>query len=289
MKKVGLIDISGFIYRAFYAVPKLTHKDKEVGALYGFCVGMQKIQSLFKDTNFIAAFDSSKKTFRNEIYAEYKANRKATPEELLKQIPMIKEACKKFGFQIVEKLGFEADDIIASLAQNLSTTGNEVIVISSDKDLMQLLNISGLKIYDPVKREYITDTHVLQKFGVPPNKLLDVMALIGDSSDNVPGVSKIGPKTAALLINEFGSLDNLISKLNTLPKNNRNEILKSEIHMAVISKELIMLKYDVPIDLTELNNSDKDELNKFFLRYGFKSLVKVCINFFYTTLMPFIG
>ena len=267
---VHLVDVSGFIYRAFYGLPSLIYKGQEVGALYGFCSAMQKIVAMFPNSMFIAAIDCGKKTFRNEIYSEYKATRKAMPDELVNQIPLIKEACDKFGFFKVEKPGFEADDIIATYAKKINE--QNVNIISSDKDLMQLMN-DRITIYDPMKRKYITKEDVIKKFGVTPDKVLDVLSLMGDASDNVPGVPGIGSKTASALINEYGSLDNLIANINSLPKSKRNNILQAEIDKAVLSRKLIRLRDDLDLEY-EFKVSEPKGLNEFLLSYGFKSLIK---------------
>lgn len=267
---VHLIDVSGFIYRAFYGLPSLIYEGQEVGALYGFCSAMQKIVAMFPKSMFIAAMDCGKKTFRNEIYPEYKATRKAMPEELVAQIPLIKDACDKFGFFKIEKLGFEADDIIATYAKKIRE--EQVNIISSDKDLMQLMN-DRTTIYDPMKRKYITKEDVIKKFGVPPGQVLDVLSLMGDTSDNIPGISGIGVKTAATLINEYGSLDNLIKNIDSLPKSKRNDILKAEIDKAILSRNLIRLNDDLDLEY-EFKVSEPKGLNEFLLYHGFKSLVK---------------
>ena len=267
---VCLIDVSGFIYRAFYGLPSLIYNGEEVGALYGFCSAMTKIVSMFHGAMFIAALDCSKKTFRNDMFSEYKANRKSMPETLVSQIPYIREACDRFGFYKSEKQGYEADDIIASYAKMI--TDQQVVIISSDKDLMQLMD-DCIKIYDPMKRKYVSDDDVMKKFGVSSDKVLDVLSLIGDTSDNVPGVSGIGVKTASALINEYGSLDNLISNIDNLPKTKRNEVLKSEIDKAILSRNLINLKDDLELRY-EFKVSVPDNLNEFLLKFGFKSLIK---------------
>ena len=267
---VHLIDVSGFIYRAFYGLPSLIYAGQEVGALYGFCSAMQKITSLFPNSMFIAALDCCKRTFRNEIYNQYKATRKAMPKELVQQIPLIKTACDKFGFFRVEIPGFEADDVIATYASKISD--QPVNIISSDKDLMQLIS-DKITIYDPMKRKYITTEDVIKKFGVTPDKVLDVLSLMGDASDNVPGVPGIGAKTAAILINEYGSLDNLIENLDKLSKTKRNNVLKAEIDKAKLSKKLIALRTDLALEY-EYKETQPNGLNEFLLSYGFKSLIK---------------
>ena len=267
---VHLVDVSGFIYRAFYGLPSLKYNGREVGALYGFCSAMQKITAMFQSSMFIAALDCGKKTFRNAIYTEYKATRKAMPDELVSQIPLIKEACEKFGFFKAEQSGYEADDIIATYAKKI--TDRRVNIISSDKDLMQLMS-ENITIYDPMKRKYITDADVIKKFGVTPDKVLDVLSLMGDASDNVPGVPGIGAKTASALINEYGSLDNLIANLDTLPRSKRNDVLKAEIDKAILSRDLIRLKDDLDIEY-KFEISEPNGLNEFLLSYGFRSLIK---------------
>ena len=271
---VNIIDVSGFIYRGFYAVPHLTFGDKDVGALYGFCSSMSSIVDRFPNSMFIAALDSGKKTFRNEIYSEYKANRAQMPEELLAQIPLIKEACEAFGFYIAAFPNFEADDVIASYVALLKDRRDcQVNIISSDKDLMQLLQFQNVKIFDPMKHKYITEDDVFKKFGVASKNVLDVLSLMGDSSDNVPGVSGIGPKTAAQLINQFGSLNNLIENLDSLPNSKKFSILKSEIDKAILSRDLIKLRTDLPVQF-EYSENVPNDINSFFNNFGFKSLMK---------------
>ncbi len=272
MKTVNIIDISGFLYRAFYAVPSMTSKGRECGAVYGFCSAMLKLTSQFPNSMSIAAMDSSKKTFRNEIYEAYKANRKATPESLIAQIPLIKEACSKFGFFISEELDFEADDIIASYVNLLKEKAVTINVISSDKDLMQLIDIKNVKMFDPLKQKYITEEDVFKKFGVAVANVVDVLSLTGDSSDNIPGVPGIGPKTAALLINEFKSLDNLIANLDRLPTNKRNETLRAEIDKALLSRDLVTLRSDLSLSF-EYEETKHNGLAEFFESLGFKSLI----------------
>ncbi|MDR2667290.1 MAG: hypothetical protein LBB34_04265, partial [Holosporales bacterium] len=260
---IVLIDVSGFVYRAFYGLPSLTHNGTEVGALYGFCSAMLKITSIFSKAMFVAALDTGKRTFRNDIYPEYKANRKSMPNELLNQIPFIKEACQSFGFVIAESPGFEADDIIATYTKMTSDT-HSVNIVSSDKDLLQLIGVN-VSVYDPVKQRYITEEDIVQKFGVTSDKILDVLALTGDASDNIPGISGIGFKTAAALINEYGSLDVLMSSLDKLPDNKRNETLKKETPSKLeeqkqsLEQENERLKKETPSKLEEQKQSLEQE------------------------------
>jgi DNA polymerase-1 len=251
------------------------HNDLEVGALFGFCSETMKITSLFDGAVFMAAFDSSKKTFRNEIYAPYKEHRKPMPEKLVQQLPMMRQACQKFGFAIMEKEGFEADDVIASIAVSLHQT-HKIKVISSDKDLMQLLALDGIEIYDPARHKYITHADAFSKFGTTADKILDVMSLIGDSSDGIPGLPGIGPKTASALINKFGSLDGLIANLGSLSSRKKDDSIKRNIHLAILSRKLAALRCDLQFDNvnTEGGHYSQQELSEFFEQYGFDSLIK---------------
>ncbi|MDR2598430.1 MAG: hypothetical protein LBC25_01775 [Holosporales bacterium] len=282
MKRVCLIDVSGFIYRAFYGFQNITRRladgsTIEIGAVYGFCSSMLKLMSTFKNAMFLAALDSSRHTFRSEIYPQYKANRKSTPPELSAQFPIIREACECFGFRPLTIPGFEADDIIASYVKTIAENpGYEIIVVSSDKDLMQLLNYdqtySKIRLYDPMKQKFINDGEVLEKFGVPPSMILDVMALMGDSSDNIPGVPGIGIKTAAALIREFGSLERLIQNLDHLPKNKKNEILKKEIDKAKLSKTLATLKNDIEVNF-QYSEAIPTDIEGFLNKFNLGSLL----------------
>jgi DNA polymerase-1 len=270
---VNIIDVSGVIYRSFYGFPNLIYNDQELGATYGYCKEMLRLSKQFKDSMFIAAFDSSRKTFRNEIYKDYKANRKEMPKELVSQIDIVKEATKAFGFVKAEYPGYEADDIIASYVKVISPLKYTINIISSDKDLMQLLDVeNNVNIYDPSKNRYITREDVIEKFGVAPEKMLDLMALVGDSSDNIPGVQGIGPKTASSLINEFGSLENLIANINNLPKSKKFEVLKNNVDKAILSKKLASLCHDIDVQF-EYSKRESRNLNEFFQKLNFKSLI----------------
>lgn len=270
---VNIIDVSGFIYRAFYGLPNIIFEGKELGAVYGFCSEMLKLLKKFPHSMFIAAFDSSRKTFRTEIYGEYKANRESMPQELVAQIHLIKEASNAFGFIGMEFPGYEADDIVASCSKKASEKGCGVNIISSDKDLLQLLNPSAqIRVFDPMKKKYISEEDVFEKFGVKPYQILDVLALMGDSSDNIPGVPGIGPKTAAALINKFKTLENLIENVENLPKSQKFNKIRENIDMALISKKLASLYCDLDINFEYRETQPKDLLG-FFNRFRFKSLI----------------
>ena len=211
---VYLIDGSGFIFRAFHALPPMTRKSDglPVGAVHGFCQMLLKLLQDGKDsdkpTHVAVILDAGRITFRNEIYTEYKAHRPPAPEELVPQFPLIRDAVEAFNVACIEQDGFEADDIIATYARHAVEAGGDVTIISSDKDLMQLIR-PGIRMLDTMKNKRIGPDEVMEKFGVPPDKVVDVQSLAGDATDNVPGVPGIGIKTAAELINEYGDLDTL--------------------------------------------------------------------------------
>jgi DNA polymerase-1 len=283
-KVVCLIDVSGFIYRSYYAFPSLPHVKSdgssiEVGAVFGFCSAMLRLISAFKEAMFVAAFDTSRKTFRSELYPLYKANRREMPADLVSQLPLIREACEAFGFYSKENPNYEADDIIASYVKSITNCYEyDMVIVSSDKDLLQLLRYnkghSRIRIYDPMKRRYITGEDVLNKFGVPPEKILDVMALMGDSSDNIPGVRGIGVKSAADLINKFGDLGNLIMNLDKLPVNKKFAVLKNNIDKAILSKQLATLNEDIDIEFKFLLTK-KTNISMFLDQFKFDSLKKL--------------
>ena len=227
-KHIYLVDGSTYIFRAYHALPPLTRKSDgfPVGAISGFC---NMIDKLIRDekqknnlTHLLVVFDASGKTFRNKIYSDYKANRSSPPEDLIPQFPIIREATDAFNVPHVELLGYEADDLIASYTKSALSKGMQVTIVSSDKDLMQLVG-EGASMLDTMKNRTINDNEVIEKFGVHPDKVIDVQSLAGDSIDNVPGVPGIGIKTAALLINEYGNLDKLIENASQIKQTKRRE------------------------------------------------------------------
>lgn len=247
-KKICLIDGSGYIFRAFYALPPMSSpQGVPVNAVYGFT------NMFFKLTNTIACdynlvlFDAKRKNFRNDIFPDYKANRSETPEELIPQFPIIREAVNALNINYLEMEGYEADDLIATYAKIAKEQGLEVVVVSADKDLLQLLG-DGVSYYDPMKDKFCDEKDVLDKFGVTPDRVVDVQALMGDSSDNIPGVPGVGPKTAAELINQYGDLENLLANLDEIKQEKRRQTLKDNVEKARISYQLASLKTDVPVD-----------------------------------------
>jgi DNA polymerase-1 len=251
---VYLIDGSGYIFRAFHALPPLTRPSDglPVGAVHGFCGMLWKLlQDSRKSsgpTHIAVIFDASEKTFRNEIYADYKAHRPPAPEELVPQFPLIREAVKAFNIACIEQLGYEADDLIATYTRDALAGGGDVTIVSSDKDLMQLVQ-AGVSMLDTMKNRAIGPDEVRERFGVPPDKVVEVQALAGDSTDNVPGVPGIGVKTAAELINEYGDLDTLLARAGEIKQPKRRERLVEFAEQARVSRELVRLKQDVPVEV----------------------------------------
>ncbi|MGE0849308.1 MAG: DNA polymerase I [Hyphomicrobiaceae bacterium] len=252
---VYLIDGSGYIFRAFHALPPLTRPSDglPVGAVHGFCAMLWKLLQDSKKsggpTHLAVIFDYSEKTFRNEIYQDYKAHRPPAPEELVPQFPLIRDAVKAFNIACLEQDGFEADDLIATYARQVVAAGGEVTVVSSDKDLMQLVK-PGIVMLDTMKNKTIGPDEVRERFGVTPDKVIDVQALAGDSTDNVPGVPGIGVKTAAELINEYGDLETLLARAGEIKQPKRRERLTEFAIQARLSKDLVTLKDDVPVEVS---------------------------------------
>ena len=228
---VYLVDGSGYIFRAFHALPPLTRPSDglPVGAVHGFAAMLWKLlvetKAAEAPTHLAVIFDASEKTFRNEIYQEYKAHRPPAPEELVPQFPLIREAVGAFNVACIEQLGYEADDLIATYAKQVVDAGGDVTIVSSDKDLMQL-GPPGVVMWDGMKNKKIGRDEVFEKFGVAPEKVVDVQALAGDSTDNVPGAPGIGIKTAAQLINEYGSLETLLERTKEIKQPKRRESLE---------------------------------------------------------------
>jgi|TARA_B110000211_G_scaffold143656_1_gene163980 DNA polymerase-1 len=260
-----LIDGSGYIFRAYYALPPLSRKSDGLptGAVSGFCSMLFKLledsrsdESIHKPTHFAVIFDSARKNFRNDIYSEYKANRAEAPDDLAPQFEYIRKSVKAFNLPSIELINYEADDLIATYAEKIIKAGAKVTIISSDKDLMQLVS-KKIRLYDPMKSKVLGEKEVIEKFGVKPDKVIDVQSLAGDSSDNVPGVPGIGIKTASELINKYKNLDNLLKNASEITQNKRRETLITNKDKALISRKLVTLKKDVPV---------KDDLNSFILK-----------------------
>ena len=285
-----LADGSGYIFRAYYALPPLTRKSDGLptGAVSGFCSMLFKLledsksdQNLQKPTHFAVIFDSARKTFRNEIYSDYKANRSEAPDDLAPQFEYIRKSVLAFNLPSVDLINYEADDLIATYVEQILNKGSKVTIISSDKDLMQLYK-KGVRIYDPMKNKFISEEDVKNKFGVDASKVIDVQSLAGDSSDNVPGVPGIGVKTAAELINKYGNLEELLKKAHEIKQNKRRETLIENKDKAIISKKLVTLDNKAPakqkLEEFKLQDIDKEKLYSFLREMEFNRLLSSAIS-----------
>lgn len=281
-----LIDGSGFIFRAYHALPPMTRSDgTPINAVVGFCNMLFKLlQDLSENerpTHFAVIFDKARKTFRNDIYPEYKAHRPPAPEDLVPQFSIIREAVEAFNVVAMDADGYEADDIIATYATEAEAKGMKVTVVSSDKDLMQLVN-DNVTMFDSMKNRHIGIEQVIEKFGVGPEKVIEIQALAGDSADNVPGVPGIGVKTAAQLIIEYGDLDTLLERAGEIKQPKRREKLLENADLARISRELVTLDRAVPdlMDIEALNLKDIDpsKLLPFLEDQNMRSLQMKVIN-----------
>jgi DNA polymerase-1 len=272
-----LIDGSGYIFRAYHALPPMTRGDgTPVNAVFGFTAMLMKLVEEIDAQHLAVIFDSARETFRNEIYPAYKAQRPELPEDLRPQFAIIREAVRAFNVPSIEMPGFEADDLIATYARHAREKGMDVVIVSSDKDLMQLVR-DGVSMLDPIKNRQIGPDEVMEKFGVVPDKVVDVQSLAGDSVDNVPGVPGIGVKTAAQLIGEYGDLDNLLARASEIKQPKRRESLIEFAEQARLSRQLVRLRDDVPleigVDKLEVQDPEHATLLAFFVENNFKRLV----------------
>ncbi|MFC3442495.1 DNA polymerase I [Sphingobium rhizovicinum] len=276
-----LVDGSGYIFRAYHQLPPLTNQHGQpVGAVYGYTTMLWKLaEELGKaegPTHLAVVLDKGSHTFRNDMYDQYKANRPPAPEDLVPQFPMIRDATRAFSLPCIEEAGFEADDIIASYTQAAVRAGWHVTIVSSDKDLMQLIQ-PGVDMYDTMKNERRGADYVVGKFGVQPEQLGDVLALMGDSVDNVPGIPGIGPKTAAKLITEYGSLEAALEAAPAMKKSKMQENLIAHADMARLSRRLVALHDSMdlpePLDDLTLKGIPKEPLQEFLSHHGFKTLL----------------
>ncbi len=279
--RLWMIDASAYIFRAYHALPPLTRKSDglPVGAVQGYCNMLWKLLQDMKGadgpTHLVAIFDHSEKTFRNTLYDQYKAHRPPAPEDLVPQFPLVREATAAFGVHCVELPGYEADDLIATYACRARDAGGEAVIVSSDKDLMQLIGPSVV-MWDPMKDRRLAEPEVFEKFGVGPEKMIDLQALIGDSVDNVPGAPGIGPKTAAQLLDEYGDLDTLLARAGEIKQPKRRETLINFADQIRLSRELVRLTCDAPapepIDDFAVRDPDPVLLAEFLDKMEFRSL-----------------
>jgi DNA polymerase-1 len=277
-----LVDGSGYIFRAYHALPPLTRKSDglQVNAVLGFCNMLWKLLAEMKDdkpTHLAVVFDKSEKTFRTEFYPEYKAHRPDAPADLIPQFPLIREAVHAFEIPCLEQAGYEADDLIATYARLASKAKATTTIVSSDKDLMQLVG-NGVTMYDTMKDKRIGPAEVAEKFGVGPDKVIEVQALIGDSSDNVPGVPGIGIKTAAQLIGEYGDLETLLKRAQEIKQDKRRQSLIDNAEIARISKRLVTLDQNVPlkvsVDQLAVHEPDYKHLIAFLKAMEFNTITR---------------
>jgi len=281
--EIFLVDGSGFIFRAYYAMAysgrgNMTNPEgTPIGAVYGFTSMLLKLLRDYHAPYLAVIFDAARKNFRNDIYAEYKANRDEAPEDLVPQFPLVRDATIAFDIPAIELEGYEADDLIAAYTKLARAQGKKVTIVSSDKDLMQLVG-EGVRMLDPMKDRYIGPDEVMEKFGVGPDRVIDVQSLAGDSVDNIPGVPGIGIKTAAQLINEFGDLDTLLERAEEIKQNKRREKLIEHAEDARVSRKLVRLDAEapVPVPMEELKAHDPDKpgLMAFLEKQGFNSIIK---------------
>lgn len=274
---ICLVDGSGYIFRAFYALPPMTRPDgTPVNAVFGF---MNMLMNLSQDnpcSHIVVIFDAKRRNFRNDIYPAYKENRKETPPELVPQFPLIRQAAEALNIPWLEMEGYEADDLIATYTRLALKQGWDVRIISADKDLTQLKR-EGVSVYDPMKKKMISDEDIFNKFGVTPDKIVDVQSLMGDAIDNVPGAVGIGPKTAAQLINQFGDLDTLLARLDEIPQPKRRDGLKRDKDQILISRQLVRLDDNAPVNIKleefSVREPNIDTILSFLKENNFKSLL----------------
>ena len=278
-KTLYLIDGSSYIFRAFFGVRQQlsTSKGFPTNALYGFVKMLQKIIREEKPDYLVVAFDSPDKTFRHKIYPDYKANRDAPPEELAQQFPYFEPLVQAYGLSSIRQPGFEADDIIGTLAKKGRQEGLEIVIVSGDKDMMQLIS-PHVHMLDTMKNKIFKDKEVIEKFGVPANKVIEVMGLMGDSSDHIPGVKGVGPKTAAELIQKFGSIEVLYKRINEIEKKKIKEKLERDRENAFMSRELVTINVEMELelnlDLMKPNKIDSANLKKMFEEFEFTSFLE---------------
>ncbi len=278
-KKIYLIDTMAYVFRAFHALPPMSNaKGLPTNAVLGFCRMILKLKKTFHPAYIACVNDASGPTFREEIFPAYKANRKEPDPDLVPQFDLCRRAATEaFNLPLLELRGFEADDLIATLARKFVAQGYETVIVSSDKDLMQLVG-DKVTMWDPMKDRVIGREQVIERFGVPPEQVTDVQALIGDSTDNIPGVKGVGEKTAPGLIQKYGSVENLLAHLDELDKKALRDRLDTGRQMAVLSKKLATCRDDVPIQVAPEDlvsrEPDPEKMTLFFREMDFTALIR---------------
>jgi len=276
-KKLVLVDGSSYLFRAYHALPLLTNsKGEYTNAILGVANMLKKLVDSYPDAYFGVIFDAPGKTFRNDLYAEYKANRTSMPDELREQIKPLHKLIKAMGLPLVMEDGVEADDVIGTLAQQAQAAGLQVIISTGDKDIAQLVT-DKISLINTMNNQWLDEAGVIEKFGVPANRIVDYLALMGDTSDNIPGIPKVGPKTAAKWINEYGSLGGVIARAGEI-KGKVGESLREHIDAIPLSKELVTIRCDVPLhespeELVRVEQ-DVDTFREMLSHFEFKSWLK---------------
>ncbi|MCK4501918.1 MAG: DNA polymerase I, partial [Desulfuromonadales bacterium] len=275
-ERVYLVDGSSYIYRAYYAIRHLSNsKGEATNAVYGFTKMLLTLIRQEKPDKIAIIFDAKGPTFRKELYPEYKANRSAMPDDLVPQVPIIKAVVRGFNFPAIELSGYEADDIIATLAKRYADQGLDITVVTGDKDLMQIVG-ERVRLLDTMKDKISGREEVIERFGVPPEQVLEILGLAGDSSDNIPGVPGIGEKTASSLIQEFGSIENLLANIDRVKGKKRQENLREFADQARLSRQLADLIYDLEVDIEladmALVEPDREVLGELFKQLEFNQL-----------------
>lgn len=286
MKTVYLVDANAFFYRAFFAIKDLCTSDGfPTGAIFGFSTMLKKLLDEYSPTHIACCFDVSRKTFRTELYKEYKMNRPALDDRLKMQIPYIREIVSAYGIAIVEKESFEADDCIASIARLAQAVPMAVRIVSSDKDMCQLIRGSSVVVLDPLKKKIIDEKEFVSLFAFSPGLMVDFISLAGDAADNIPGIKGIGEKTAAALVSQFGTIENIIACTEQIKKDKLRESIRTHAEVLHHNKRLIMLKDDVPcisdIEEVRYKGADHEKLFELFRKFEFKKLIdqhKVAVN-----------
>lgn len=274
---IVIIDGYGFIFRAFFSLQDFkTSKNVPIGAVYGFINMILKILNTFTPSHIILVFDSGQKSFRSEIYPEYKAHRKEAPDDLKPQFNIVREAVKALNIKYAEVNGFEADDLIATYSKICKNKGFKSIIVSSDKDLMQLAQDGVVEFYDPLKSKFIKEEDIKVKFGVEPYQIVDYLSIVGDVSDNIPGVAGVGEKGAMELLNQYKNLEEIYENLHNIVKPKLKNALEKSKEDAILSKQLASLKFDIDVEDVshfEVKPFNQDVLYDFLNRYELKSLI----------------
>ncbi|MGC9143082.1 5'-3' exonuclease [Hydrogenobaculum sp.] len=279
MDTIYVLDGSAFLYRSYYALPSLkTENGLETGAFYGFIRAVFSILKTKKPEYFAIAFDLPAPTVRDKIYKEYKATRKETPNELVSQIPLVKQAINLLGIRLLEKEGLEADDIIAYIAYKSKEWNKNLTIYTPDKDLMQLVEDKRIIVINPITNKVFDEEAVIEKFGVPPSKLADYLALIGDSVDNIKGIKGVGPKKAVELLEKYGSIENILNHWEEIQKTFK-EASKEDLELAYklikLNTEEILNMINIHLeDLKISYNIDLQKVEEFFMAFNMKSLIK---------------